>query len=195
MSTLDQRLRARRSLRLRAYDYSSAGAYFVTVCVRGRQLRLGEIVDGEARLWMEGQMVREVWEGLEDRVSTVGTDAFVVMPNHVHGIVVIQAGTGSPPSDLVVVEATGAMNHAPTPASLDSTVGVERAPTLGEVVRVFKAVSTRWIREVGDPEFGWQRNYYELVIRNEREMERARAYIAGNPARWAEDADNPRVPR
>ena len=154
---------------------------------------LGDVVDGKMRLWMEGQMVAEAWDGLDNRFRGVSTDAFVVMPNHVHGIVVIEAETGPRSANQMVFEGAGAMNRAPTAEAAPVDGGVHWTPALGEIVRVFKAVSARRIRDVGDPDFGWQRNYYERVIRNEREWERARAYVAANPARWVEDAENPRV--
>jgi len=186
-------LPTRRSIRLKDFDYSSEGAYFFTICVQDRRDILGDMVDGAVRMWMEGQMVREVWDGLGDRFSTVWTDAFIVMPNHVHGIVVLGVGDGVGSPNQAVGGVASAMNLAPTAGFADGQRATGEGPTLGEVVRVFKAVSTRRIRDVGDESFGWQRNYYERVIRDERELGRARAYIEGNAMKWAEDVENPRV--
>ena len=192
MGSPRNRLSSRRSIRLKDFDYSSAGAYLITICVQDRGLLLGDVVGGEVALWMEGQIVHEVWDGLVGRFPTVMTDAFVVMPNHVHGIVVIDGDHVGVPTDQPVGQRAGAMNRAPTPSSSKPGQDEFASPSLGEVIRVLKAVSTRRIREVGDPSFGWQRNYHERVIRDEREFERARAYIEANPARWAEDVENPR---
>ena len=131
MGTFERRLAERRSVRLREYDYSSAGAYFFTACVRDRKACLGEIADDEVRLWMEGQMIREVWDSLEERFPGVTTDAFVVMPNHVHGLVVMEVETGSPAAEQVVGKGAGAITRAPTPLGLNAPREAGRAPTLG----------------------------------------------------------------
>jgi putative transposase len=161
----------RRSLRLDGYDYAQAGAYFVTVCTQNRMCLFGDIVDGVMRLNDAGRMVRSVWEGLPDRFAGMELDAFVVMPNHVHGIITF-VGAG-----LALPEEKGAASSA---------------PTLGDVVRAFKSMSAihinRLLRRSGPL---WQRNYYEHVIRNERELAKIREYIATNPLKWALDRENP----
>ncbi|MGH2586193.1 MAG: transposase, partial [Dehalococcoidia bacterium] len=88
---------------------------------------------------------------------------------------------------LILTAGSGAMNRAPT--------GSANTPTIGDVVRSFKAVSTRRIRASGRPDFGWQRNYYEHVIRTEAALDRIREYIVGNPDHWADDEENPDNPR
>ena len=157
----------RRSLRLRGYDYSWAGAYFVTVCTYNRACLFGEIVNGEMRLNGVGQVARRVWDGLPRHYRHVELDAVVVMPNHVHGILTL-VGAGFKP--------------APTPRH-----------GLPEIVRAFKTFSARRINGLrhtpGVPV--WQRNYYEHIIRNETALNRVRQYIMDNPARWAEDPENP----
>jgi REP element-mobilizing transposase RayT len=159
-------VRHRRSTRLRAYDYRTPGAYFVTVCTRERHCVLGEIADGQVVLSLTGEVVRDVWVVLPQRLPTVALDAFVVMPNHVHGVLWLNAPDARGPE--------------PEPT----------APTLGQVIRTFKASSARLAR-VPCPEFAWQRNYWERVVRNENELERVREYIAANPVLWAEDEENP----
>ena len=160
----------RRSLRLRDYDYSQAGAYFVTICTHNRTCLFGDIVDGEMRLNEDGRLAQSVWEALPKHYSHVELDAVVVMPNHVHGIIVLTAtpvGAGFKPAST---------RHG-----------------LPEIVRAFKTFSGRRINQSrstpGTPV--WQRNYYEHVIRNDAALNRLRQYIAENPARWAEDPENP----
>ena len=116
---------------------------------------------------------------------------FVVMPNHIHGILVINGvsvdipGERPNPPKRYGVGRPGVMNHAPT-MRRDHADG--HAPvSLGEIVRTFKATATRSIRAAGFSDFAWQRNYYEHVIRSDRSFDRIRGYIEGNPARWAED--------
>jgi REP element-mobilizing transposase RayT len=96
------------------------------------------------------------------------------MPNHIHGIILVGAQFIAPDQSTSIQE--GAMN---------------RAPTLGEIVRTYKAISTRLIRRTVNSGFAWQRNYYEHVIRNDSSLQRGREYIVNNPARWAEDEENP----
>ena len=151
----------RRSIRWQGYDYARAGAYFVTICVQGRECLLGEIAEGDVVLSDEGRFADAERQQLPQRFPGVGLDAYIVMPNHIHGIVLLP---GHP---------EGA------------------AMSLGEVVRAFKAVTTRQIRSGGESHFGWQRNYYDRVIRSDEELERVRFYIANNPTSWARDAENP----
>jgi len=173
----------RRSIRLKGYDYTQAGAYLVTICTQGRICLFGEIVDGEMRLNDAGEIVAWTWHDLPNYISNVQLDAFVVMPNHVHGIIII--------TDPVVVVGAGS-EPAPT----------EPAPTprmhgLPEIVRQFKTFSARRINDLrgtpGTPV--WQRNYYEHIIRDEGSLNRIREYILNNPSRWEMDQENPSVAR
>ena len=165
----------RRSIRLKGYDYSQPGAYFVTVVTQDRACLFGEIVDGEMQLNNSGQIAKAAWDELPARFPSVRLDAFIVMPNHVHGINIVGAQFIAP-SDGFGATNQGVMNHA---------------PTLGEIVRAYKAASTRLIRQAGTPDFAWQRNYYEHVVRDEESLNRIRQYILDNPERWEFDHENP----
>ena len=176
--THDSDIPRRRSIRLSGYDYASAGAYFITVVVRGGLCLFGEVVDGEMRLNGAGEMVRRVWEGMEERFAYVVVDAYVVMPNHVHGVVFL--GQTAKAADAFTGETGGDV------------------PTLGDVVRVFKSVTTveygKGVRGMGWVRFEkrlWQRNYYERVIRNGSELRAVREYIVNNPRNWELDRENP----
>ena len=168
----------RRSIRLRGYDYTQVGAYFVTVALRGRLALFGEVVDAEVRLNDAGEMAREVWQTMPQRFPFVEIDTFVVMPDHVHGIVVIRDdGTRAP------------MKDAPTPDSL-VTGATQAARALGDVIGAYKSLTAAaYIRGVHTsqwpPFYGrlWQRNFYERIIRDEYEMNELRAYIRDNPFR------------
>jgi putative transposase len=169
----------RRSIRLPAYDYAQAGAYFVTMVTHQRQCLFGEIVGGQMRLAAHGQVVSEQWLRSELVRSEIELDAFIVMPNHIHGIVIIRAH----PMDV------GAHSRAPLPSS-----SPYRPPrSLGSLVAGFKSAATKRINEMrgtlGVPV--WQRNYYERVIRSDEELKRVRQYIIDNPAHWEEDRENP----
>jgi putative transposase len=161
----------RRSLRLKGYDYAQAGAYFVTICAQDRACLFGNVVEESMCLNDAGHMFAMLWNDIPVRFADLEVDTFVVMPNHVHGIVVL--------SDT----ANGA---------------TKSAPALGAVVAAFKSMTTvhyiRGVKTRGWPEFRqrlWQRNYYEHVVRDESELDRIRRYIDENPARWAFDDENP----
>lgn len=204
----DPDIHHRRSIRLRGYDYVVDGAYYVTICTHQRECLLGKVVDGEMVLSTAGEAVRSVWEGLQERFTNVVLDEFIIMPSHVHGIVFVISQQRSRDQGTIVDQ--GAMNGAPTgPGDQTGCVGARfiaprfiaphgaapppgaHGPPLGEIVRTFKAVSTRMLRRDLLPEFGWQRNYYEWVLRNDEELHRVRQYIVDNPLKWHLDTDNP----
>ena len=160
----------RKSIRLKGYDYSQAGAYYVTIATHERRVLFGDVVDGEMRLNESGQLVVDVWEWLAARHSYVELDSYVVMPNHLHGIIVID-----------------------DPRRGDSRIAPTRHKPLGRLVGMFKTVTTKQVNLAqGTPgQRLWQRNYYERVIRNDEEWNRVREYIAANPTQWEIDVENP----
>ena len=174
----------RHSIRLKGYDYSQAGAYFVTICTNKGTCLFGEIVGREMHLNDAGRMVQAVWDQLVHRFDNVELDEYVIMPNHIHGVISI---VGAP---LV-----GALNPY-------QRAGTRPAPTatscLGNIVGAFKSIATHeyiggvkqygWLRFSGKL---WQRNYYERVARGDAELNAIRAYIADNPRRWDMDKENP----
>ena len=176
MMTNSPEARSRRSIRLQYYDYALAGAYFITIVTQNRKCLFGDIVDGEFRSNNWGQIVQDEWEKSAQVRKEIELDAFVVMPNHVHGIVVISATAG---------RATGRSPLQSGPAK----------GSLGALVAGFKSVVTRNINELsGSPGTPvWQRNYFEHVIRNEDSLNRIRQYILDNPLRWEFDRENPTV--
>ena len=145
-------------------DYSSAGAYFVTICTFRRPLSLEDA--GIARI------VDWAWTSIPEHFHAVDLDAFVIMPNHVHGIVVLSDETN-----------VGARHGG----------HVAHSPSLSLVINKFKGAVTREarIRNLWDATQFWQANYYDRVIRNGQELDRIRAYIAHNPVAWKYDWENP----
>jgi putative transposase len=150
----------RRSIRLDGYDYSRVGVYYVTICVQGRACLLGNVVDGSVRLSPDGVLVDNCWRRISAHFPNVVLDAWIVMPNHLHGLIKI----------------------TPPPPNIP-------ARTLGQVVAWFKYQSTCAVDEQrGEPVRPlWQRNYYEHVVRDDADLERIRAYIAHNPRCWQPD--------
>ncbi len=182
----------RRSIRLPGYDYAQPGAYFVTVCVQRSVCLFGEVEADLARLSPAGEMVTAWWQRLPGRFPRVCLDAFVVMPNHVHGIV----GLADPPSEPGDVGLTPAVGADPRvrPVSGRAAVpdqGAHAGAPLPQVIQWWKTMTTnayiRGVRAEGWPPFEgrlWQRNYYERVLRDERERDLAHRYIRNNPLRW-----------
>jgi REP element-mobilizing transposase RayT len=150
------------------------------------------VIDGEMGLNEAGRVVQHVWDGLPTHYPGVELDAFVVMPNHVHGIVVL--GLGGTIHDGALRAGLKPAPTGPDGASLDDGgAAVRRRHALPEIVRAFKTFTARRINEIrGTPGVVvWQRNYYEHIVRNEESLTRGRQYIADNPARWATDRENP----
>jgi REP element-mobilizing transposase RayT len=173
----------RRSIRLQHYNYSQAGAYFVTICAHARECLFGEIIDGAMILSNYGKIVEECWNNIESHFDDVELDSFVIMPNHIHGIITF-VGAGSPRPDEKLKSASKGAETAPLP----------KRRTLGNVVAYFKYQSTKRLNlKRNTPSFAvWQRNYYEHIVRDEIDLNRIRGYIQHNPARWAEDENNPK---
>ena len=165
----------RQSLRLKGYDYSRSGAYFVTICTHNRRCLFGEIKDADMVLNQAGVAASECWRKIPEHFPQVELDAYVIMPNHVHGI-------------LVINETVGAKNFSPLPSGRPRGT----SKTIGSVVRGYKIGVTKWMRQNTTACNVWQRNYYEHIIRNETELNRIREYIRNNPAQWDTDRENPR---
>ena len=154
----------RRSIRLAGYDYSQAGAYFVTICTYRRECLFGMIQNNQPVLSQHGQIVAQCWNSLAEHFSFLALDAFVIMPDHLHGIIVIYEHGQS---DEPVLNGT-------------------KPRSLSAVIQNFKSVSTRRVHQAlpNDHTPIWQRGYYERVIRNSHELARIQRYIETNPARW-----------
>lgn len=195
----------RRTLRLRDFNYSSARGYFFTSCISGKEQLLGSVLEFEVHFNPTGELVRDVWLGLPGRFSAVRVDEFIVMPDHVHGILFIEetqlgeqgvgAGLAPPvlkkgaPRDAPTLDRLSEMSaprDAPTLDRLSEMSAPRDAPTLGHIIGAFKSLTAKSINTLlGRTGPVWQRNYYERVIRNEEELKALRKYIRENPIRWA----------
>lgn len=187
----DPNIHHRKSIRLRGYDYSQDGAYFVTIVTFGRACLFGEIINGEMVLNETGKIIQNWWDDIPIHFPAVETGAFVIMPNHIHGIIIITAGRGAVPAPFSMNDdEKGGENLGGETPPLQPT----KKLTLGQIVAYFKYKSTKEINALdgaGVVTQLWQRNYYERIIRNNREMDAIWRYIEANPANWAQDKDNP----
>ncbi len=161
--TFDSEKHHRRSIRLQGYDYSQTGAYFFTTVTQGRELLFGEIKDGEVVLNEAGKMVLKWWHELPKKFPNIKLNTFILMPNHFHGIIIIENVDGD-------------------------------APRLGTIIQWFKTMTTneyiRGVKNLGRQSFDrrlWQRNYYEHIIRNQKDWERIHDYVEANPVNWEKD--------
>jgi len=155
----------RKNPRLKDFNYASAGAYFVTICTHHKQTIFGQVTSGTMVLNPYGQHAERTWMNIPQHFQSVLLDEFIVMPNHMHGIVFIDRERARHASPL------------------------QQAPSLGAVIGSFKSAAARDInRQRATPgEPVWQRNYHEHVIRNEKTLSEIREYIANNPLKWELD--------
>jgi putative transposase len=168
----------RKSTRLKGYDYSQAGAYFVTICTQGRACLFGDAVNDGIRLNALGEIVEREWLRTVEIRPRVQVDAFVVMPNHMHGILIIRPAGGVGATRRVAPTRTP---RGPAPGSIGAIVGQFKSRTTKHINRLRRTPGMAV----------WQRNYYEHVIRNDESLNRVRQYILDNPVRWTVDRENP----
>jgi putative transposase len=202
----------RKSIRLKGYDYSHPGFYYVTLCTQDRENRFGDILNGEMILNGAGKMVDEEWKRIKDRYGYVILDTYQIMPNHLHGILQITSPksveTGLVPvpnipdesvdDGLVHKDKTNA-NTLVNDISASTGMGTRPIPTvLYDVIGRFKSVTQNdyafHVRNNGWPPFRkrlWQLRFHDHIIRNQDELERIRTYIIDNPINWLNDQNNP----
>ncbi|GER94525.1 transposase [hot springs metagenome] len=175
----------RKKLRLSGYDYSQPGAYFITTCVKDRQCVLGEIRDGQMYLNEWGKIVHQQWEWLHHQYQYLIMDAFVVMPNHFHAILVIGdiVGNGRDRSQPI-----SNIDRSQPISNIDHSQ--QKIKPVPELIGAFKTTSSKIIHQSGFPDFKWQKSYYEHIIRNAPALQRIRQYIVDNPIKWELDMEN-----
>ena len=179
----------RRSIRLKGYDYAQCGCYFITICTQGRENLFGSIQNRVMILNDAGKMIDYQWNNLAGRFTHIELDEYIVMPNHLHGIITVGA-------TLVVAQNVVAPNTNNRP---NIRAGTRPAPTkgtanIGDMVGAFKSItSCEYIEGVKNNHYKsfdgklWQRNYYEQIIRPETSLRRIQEYIRNNPRQWQQD--------
>jgi len=185
------------SMRLRNYDYSQPGAYFITICTNNRECLFGNVEKGKMILNDAGNFAGQCWLEIPMHYPNVTLDAFVIMPNHIHGIIVINKEIDSGivetnnHSSLRLPRQTGEPHQTGEPQTFSVNCNF-RSPskTIGSIVRGFKIGVTKWFRRNTCVYDVWQPNYYEHIIRNKTELYRIRKYIIDNPANWQNDNQN-----
>ena len=191
----DRQNKRRRSLRLQGYDYSRPGAYFITICTKNGECLFGEIVADKMVMNDAGKMVQRIWNDLTLRFMNVELDELIIMPNHIHGIIILH-GRGEPCVRPDATHTIVLVDHKPGDHK-DRPYGT-LPDTVGRIIQAFKSETTHayihGIKNNGWPRFSgklWQPNYYDHIIRNEKQFNKIRDYIINNPKKWQLDRENP----
>ncbi len=187
-STIPQQHPIRQSVRLPDYDYTQPGAYFVTICTHERKPLLGSISDGNMLLNSNGEIVKSCWTDIKEHFTSTELSAYVIMPNHLHGIIIIN-------------ESVAARHAVPDDFAKSSQITISTTESFGKpvvcslptIIRSVKSAVTKQVNASrGNRQLPlWQKGYYEHVIRSEEEFVQIGEYILGNPMKWEIDRENP----
>jgi REP element-mobilizing transposase RayT len=206
----DPQIHHRRSIRLKGYDYSQAGAYFITICCEDKECRFGKIENDEMVLNEFGTIAYNEWNKLAERFLNFELDVFQIMPNHMHGIIVL-VGAGFTPAQnnagftedenagFPVPNTRAGVNPART-GTIGDIIGAYKSLVANECLKIFKSngaevnpkgsgLNPKWagVNPAPTMEKLWQRNYYEHIIRNEQSFQTISNYIVSNPSKWKDD--------
>ncbi len=162
------------------WNYEADGAYFITICVKNRKCILGEIINGKMELSGIGEMVQKYWDQIPEHFGNIQLDEFVVMPNHIHGIVVINNLRCVHCRDVACNVSTGNIMSRISP----------KPKSLSTIIRSFKSAVSNWCHKNNFAFFQWQPRFYERIIRDENELNQIRKYIRNNPIKWDLDRNN-----
>ncbi|GAX40474.1 hypothetical protein NIES4075_14400 [Tolypothrix sp. NIES-4075] len=168
------------SARLPNRDYAANGLYFVTMCTRDRTCFFGDVIAGKIHLSNIGQIAQQYWAEIPSHFEHTYIDTYIIMPNHVHGIIVIDRPYNVETRNFASLQSDESNKFAPLkPGSLQA------------IIHAYKSAVTRWCRKNGEDNFAWQSRFYEHIIRADGSVDRIREYIINNPAKWEDDNDNP----
>lgn len=179
MKAYSPKRQARKPIRLKYYDYRSQGYYFITICCKDKQCFFGEVVGREMKLNRVGEVVQQCWENIPIHFPNVILHPFIIMPNHLHGIIEIVGANQYSPEYNDMVQNKGEKDVSPLRGT---------SQTVGSIVRGFKIGVTKWGRNNTDINEIWQRNYYEHIIRDEKSYFQIIEYIENNPLKWEYDS-------
>lgn len=186
MAAYNPAIHHRRSIRLKDYDYAQEGFYFITICCQDRAQLFGEIVDGELILNECGEIANNCWLEIPNHFPNVGLHDYIIMPNHVHGIIEITFKLNIPTVGANDIPTVGANDYSPL-RSENRLLPRSPSKTIGSIVRGFKIGVTKWMRQNTYIHNVWQRNYFDHIIRDEQSYQRIANYIRNNPKNWNED--------
>ncbi len=183
------------STRLENWDYGWDGAYFITICTRNRENYFGKIENGKMQLSQIGVIADILWYEIKNHAKNIELGEFVVMPNHIHGILILtENGNGTDNGNVETGHALSLQSSLQSPSQPPKTIGQQRFQNIGKntvssIIGGYKSAVTKHAHRLNF-EFDWQRNYWEHIIRNENEYNRIAQYIINNPAKWENDKLN-----
>ena len=175
----------RRSIRLKEYDYSQAGLYFITICVKNNACLFGKMTDGQICLSAIGAIADVLWYEIKNHAINIELHEYVVMPNHIHGIIEIITDDGVGATHALPVQSQLPV-QSPPPQS-QSRFQNQGKNTISSIVGSYKSAVSKHAHRLGFAEFAWQRNYWENIIRSSNDHARIAQYIINNPLNWNED--------
>ncbi|MBD2480494.1 transposase [Planktothrix sp. FACHB-1365] len=172
------------STRLPYYNYAASGWYFVTICTKDKLWFFGDIVSSNIKFSAMGEIANKFWSDIPNHFQDVYLDAYIIMPNHVHGIIVIERSHN---------EEHGETRHGTSLQGTDESnkFAPLKRGSLQAIINAYKSSVTRWCRKNGYDNFAWQPRFYDHIIRDEQALVKIQEYIVNNPAKWDEDQDNP----
>ncbi len=176
-------LRERRLNRLKNYDYSKNGYYFVTICIKNREHFFGEIQNGKMILNKYGEIVGNQWLWLPWQYPYLELDKFIIMPNHMHGIVIIDNNNYHIRRGMSRCYCRGRSRPVPAETTV-STTNTIKIKSLSQLIGAFKTTSSKIIHQNGLKIFNWQRSFHDHIIRDEQSLNNIRKYIKNNPMKW-----------
>ena len=158
----------RKPIRLKKYDYSTAGYYYVTICTYNRKELFGYIKDNRMVLNEYGKITEKTWKEIPNHYPNVELDEYIIMPNHIHGVIIINNPVGD--------------GHA-RPVNRNNN-------NLSIIIGSYKSTVTKRINQLNNNSFKWQRFFYDHIIRNDKSLDKIREYISNNPLKWDDDENN-----
>jgi len=167
--------------RLSSWDYSNSGYYFVTICTKNKKCILGKIIEEKVTLSKIGKVVKACWLQIPIHFNNVKLDEFIIMPNHIHGIIIINK------PDNVETRYIASLRED----NITKKFGPLEPNSLQTIIHSFKSAVTRWCRKNGYRNFAWQSRFYDHIIRNETTLMKIQEYILNNPLKWELDKENP----
>ncbi|PIU01711.1 transposase [bacterium (Candidatus Torokbacteria) CG09_land_8_20_14_0_10_42_11] len=181
-----------KSARLKKWNYSSEGAYFITICLKNCEYFFGEIVNGKMQLSRIGIVVDKYWREIPKHFPSVILDEYIIMPNHVHGIIMINHNNNSHRDVAVRRDVAVQRLYRERPKNYKMSMISPKSQSLSAIIRSYKSICTKTINKMQNQIFfAWQSRFYDRIIRDDNELNRIREYIFINPSNWMKDCNNP----
>jgi len=197
MNNYNPNIHHRKSIRLKGYDYSQAGLYFITICVKDRECLFGEIIHGKIILNDAGKIADECWLKISEHFLNVVLHEYIVMPNHVHGIIELKRVDAI--CNQISNNVVGTRHVVSLPDNSESSVGTSHVMSqhnqfskpipgsISVIIQQYKSSVTRFVNKTNVSHFRWQSRFYEHIIRDEKSYHRISEYIINNPKNWKDD--------